>query len=213
MSIITRLLSLFLIITALSVFPCIVVQAAQKDQKTQTTNKGKLGEWVSNDEVKIRVSKVEEITKWSNLPFSKRYSQTSEDDFKYLKKAVDEGQAKFVLVTTEVKNISDCQRDIGYYTVGNVGRFHLRGDEGSEQDSYCGNQFSKDIKGYIGQGSKLPFFIEKNFPQKANVSPGGTVSGRVLFVVPSYFVPTVLFTKPYTKKLCFGKNEIIIKLK
>ena len=177
-------------------------------------NKASIGAWAENPEIKVKVTKVEEITDWSKFPFNKRFVPAREKEFERLKKEVESGEAKFVMVTVEAKNITGHKLNIGYYTVpASPGDFWIRGDEGSEQSSAQKNSFYKDIKtrSAVLESFKLPTYIQGGFPMNAKISPGGSTSGKMMFLVPSWFTPTVFFKK--VAKLKDKKFEIIIKLK
>lgn len=183
-------------------------------QGGQATNKARLGQWADNGEVRWRVLSVAEIPNWGGLPFSKRYTPAQARNFEHVKKSVDAQQAKVIAVAIEMKNTSTTARRLGYDCFASVGGFYIRGDEGSEQYSGNTNWFGKDITvGTISPARKLPFFLTGTFPQDAQVSPGGEVKGKLFFVVPSWFTPVVAFTKPYSRGLCMGKMEMIIRLK
>lgn len=183
-------------------------------EKVFDKNKASMGAWAENPDIKIKVTKVEEVSSWKKFPFNKRFVPAREKEFERLKKAVESGEAKFILVTVEAKNITDRKLNIGYYTIpASSGDFWIRGDEGSEQSSYQKNNFIKDIKTGLAvlESKKLGTYIQDGFPMNAKISPGGSTSGKMMFVVPSWFTPTVFFKK--AAKLKDKKFEIIVKLK
>ena len=190
------------------------IGSAFAEGKVSENNKASIGSWAENPDMKIKVTKVEEITSWSKFPFNKRFVPAREKEFDRIKKAVESGEAKFIMVTVEAKNISNRKLHIGYYTIpASPGDFWIRGDEGSEQSSAQKNNFSKDIKTGLAvlQSRELPPFIEGCFPMDAIISPGGSTSGKIMFVVPSWFTTSIFFKK--VEKLNDKKFEIIIKLK
>ncbi|MDQ7826558.1 MAG: hypothetical protein RDV48_27395 [Candidatus Eremiobacteraeota bacterium] len=215
--IIAGALILLLSIEALGASPAPKVPGTSKGTSkgaVQSTNKAVVGEWADNGEVKIKVSKVQEVTAWSSLPFSKRYTPAKEASFSSIKAMMDKGEAKIVLVTTEVKNTSTSMRNIGWCTIpASPGNFYLRGDEGSEQTSTNKNNFYGDFTQSIGKMGDLSSVLSGAFPMDSKVSPGGSAAGSLLYIVPSWFTPAVLFTKPGYAGTYMGKNEIIIKLK
>lgn len=191
-----------------------VIGTAFAEGKVSEGNKASIGSWAENPDMKIRVTKVEEITDWSKFPFNKRFVPAREKEFDRIKQAVESGEAKFIMVTVEAKNISDRKLHIGYYTIpASPGDFWIRGDEGSEQSSEQKNNFNKDIKTGLAvlQSRKLPPFIEGCFPMDAIISPGGSTGGKMMFVVPSWFTTSVFFKK--VERLKDKKFEIIIRLK
>jgi len=124
-----------------------------------------------------------------------------------------EGKAKLVFVTAQVKNASARDVHIGWKARGYCS-FYLRGDEGTVQSS--SNIFSTignhSVVNAVTEGEKLPPFIEGGFPEDAITTPGGTVQGRILFVVPSFLTPAVFYIDTKNSSQWWGKMEIIIKL-
>lgn len=210
--------SKLLIVTILLVsvgfmFLCLQVRAETKG-KVQTTNKVKLGEWADNGETKLKVVSVKEYTKWSDVPFSKRFTANQQEEFKMLRKNIDSGDAKVIFVNLEAKNIAKEHRNLGWQPQSYC-LLYIRGDEGSEQDTSNQNDFTKDVKNsYIySMGRKTQRFLQDPFPQNAKIAPGATIKGNVAFFVPSWFTPTIFFTKPLYAGHLWGKNEFIVKLK
>ncbi len=186
---------------------------AQDKGKVQTTNKAKLGEWADNGETKIKVVSVKEYTKWSDIPFNKRFTANQQEEFKMLRKNIDSGDAKVIFLYLEAKNIAKDHRNLGWQPASYC-PLYIRGDEGSEQDSAGINNFSKDVNNsYIFISRKTQRFLADPFPKDAKIAPGATIKGNVAFYVPSWFTPTVFFTKPQWTGHLWGKNEFIIKLK
>ena len=206
----TLLVSVFLIIGLM--FLCLYAYAQDKG-KVQATNKAKLGEWADNGETKIKVVSVKEYTKWSDIPFNKRFTANQQEEFKMLRKNIDSGDAKVIFVNLEAKNIAKEHRNLGWKPTTYC-LLYIRGDEGSEQNSNNENNFIKDVKlSYIFIGKKTQRFLVDPFPENSKIAPGATIKGNVAFYVPSWFTPTVFFTKPQRTGHLWGKNEFIIKLK
>jgi len=203
---------IILLLIAVMLVVCISTFAFA-DEKVSDKNKASIGTWAENPEMKVRVIKVEEITKWSSFPFNKRYVPAREKEFDRIKQAVNNGEAKFVMVTVEAKNITDRKLNIGFCTVvASPGDFWIRGDDGSEQSSEQKNNFRSDIKTNLAvlQARNLPRYIQDGFPKDAKISPGGSTKGKIMFVVPSWLTPTVFFKKA---RLNDKRYEIVIKLK
>ncbi|MDQ7823693.1 MAG: hypothetical protein RDV48_12920 [Candidatus Eremiobacteraeota bacterium] len=186
---------------------------ARKKVPLTDKNKAPLGKWAENDVLKIKVVKVEEADTWEKIPLNKRISSAREGQFNRLQRSLQEGKAKVVLVTAQVKNAGARDVNIGWNARGYC-NFFLRGDEGTVQGS--SNIFSTignhSIVDAVNEGKKLPPFIEGGFPEDAITTPGGTVQGRILFVVPSFFTPSVFYTDAKRTSQWWGKMEIIIKL-
>lgn len=199
-------------------FPCradVYGQSKSGSDKKAVTDKNKasIGAWAENNVLKMKVTKVEEITKWENLKLNKRITTVPEAKYKKLKAQMDEGISKIILVTAVVKNVSAKDVNIGWDARGYLS-FSLRGDEGSVQDSdnlktTIGDQAVVDS---VSQVRNILQCIQGGLPEDAIVTSGGQVEGKATFVVPSWFTPAVFYIDKQHKNW-WGSMELIIKLK
>ncbi|MHC9542706.1 MAG: hypothetical protein AB9903_24615 [Vulcanimicrobiota bacterium] len=200
-------------------FPCcddVCGQSKSGSDKKAVTDKNKaaMGAWAENNVLKMKVTKVEEITKWENLQLTKRITTVPESSYKKLKAAMDEGKAKIVLVTATVKNVSAKDVNIGWNARGYLS-FSLRGDEGSVQESDGANIIIGDhaIVEAVSSSKNIIQCIQGALPKDATVTPGGQVEGKAVFVVPSWYTPAVFYVDMKKCKNWWGSMEIIIKLR
>ena len=92
-------------------------------------NRANLGTFAANNKLKFRVVKVEEAREVGQIPLNKRvtdelYASAMNSP---LAQAMEEGKAKIVFVTVQVKNASSHKLHIGWNAYG-YRRFFLRGD-------------------------------------------------------------------------------------
>ncbi|MGV8120165.1 MAG: hypothetical protein AB2L14_10440 [Candidatus Xenobiia bacterium LiM19] len=199
-------------------FPCCADLWGQSksgsDKKAVTDkNKASIGAWAENNVLKIKVTKVEEITKWEDLKLTKRITSVPETSYKKLKAEMDEGKSKIVLVTATVKNVSAKDVNIGWNGRGYLS-FSLRGDEGSVQQSDNINTVIGEhaIVDSVSQVRNILQCIQGMLPKDATVTPGGQVEGKAAFAVPSWYTPAVFYVDKKCKNW-WGSMEIIIKLR
>lgn len=203
--------SLSIVIVMVLIIMTISYSNGMCEEKDSPKNRVGTGEWGENPEWKIQVEKVEEFTKWSDFPFNERFTPAREEEFKMAKTAVDKGEAKFILVTVNVKNITDIPQDIGYYVIpASAGDYWIRGAEGSEQSSAQKNSFRQDIKPFCPGIMNLSAYVKDGFPKNAKIAPNGMASGKMMFYVPVWFNPRIFFTK---EKFGDKNYEIIVDLK
>ena len=203
-----RIQGSLVLMLALSVVLALPCQAQQ--------NRAKLGEWATNGEVSMRVTRVENVTDWAGLGKLIRFGRAEEQAIAPVRKTLEAGEAKFVLLTIDMRNDSKDHRSLGWKILGgNTSEdfLYLRGEEGTLMRSAPGTQMNSNTKSW-GSRSDITTDMSAGLPMDAKVAPKTVVSGKVAFFVKDWFVPAVLYTMPeYNKLQGFGKPELIIKLK
>ena len=180
------------------------------------SNKAKIGEWAANDKAAIKVTKIETVKGWNDLGKLIRYGKKEEQLLSKVKQAVDSKEYKIILVHIDMRNDSKEPSNLGYYITDQWwGYLYLRGEEGTEvaTGGYFGPlSLGQDPSGnfYCG-ASELTHYLSGGLAKKAAVAPKTAIKGRVVFIVPDWFVPAKVFTKP--SQYGFGNSELVIILK
>lgn len=174
---------------------------------------GNQGEWVSNGEVAMRVDRVEALTSWDRLGPFIRFDASAREKVKDVQALLRTGEYKVVVVHMSMRNVGKAPAHLGYgvevtsVNAKGTGVLWLRGEEGTQFP--CANDLLKS-RGATG----ITYYLKNGLPLDAEIAPGGVVTGRVAFLVPSWFVPAKVFTKaqawPYRG---YGKSDNVVNLR
>lgn len=184
-------------------------------------------EWVDNGAVAVKVNGLRTVTSWEDLGKLKRYGAKEKKENKYAK--VQEGlknqEFKIVLVELSLKNITSEHRNLGYdMHLGGGGTWshyggllYLRSSDGAEVNSANTNAF--DYKSYDNipgkyAASGLTYHLANGLPMSSKVAPGTVVEGELVFVVPDWFEPVKIFSKPCDSSgpTFYGKNQVVAEV-
>ncbi len=161
---------------------------------SQQAAEGKIGEWMSNNQIKLIVNSFGEITNFEDFNLEEE-SVINPYKFKTLKKALEKAEVKVIIADITVQNVSQVPKQLGHRPRKcGKGEFYLESDSGLDpQDSGNRTEYFKHFSetGVIVSGRKLMETVNGLYPENIVVPPGEEVSGKILFVVPSDFSPAV----------------------
>ncbi len=161
----------------------------------QQSVEGNLGEWLNNGKIKLCVESAGEVNNFEDFNLEEA-SVVNPYTFNSIKAAMAKGEVKVIVVDIKLQNISKMPLQLGHRPKKyGKGEFYLESQAGFDpQDS--GNRseyFGKFTEnGVIVSGRKLMETVNGLYPENIIASPGQEISGKLLFVVPSSFSPTVI---------------------
>ena len=161
----------------------------------QQSVEGKLGEWLTNGEIKLCIESAGEITNFADFNLEEA-SVVNAYTFDTFKKALAKGEVKVIAIEVKVQNVSNSNKQLGHRPKkAGKGEFYLESttkfvpqDSGNRSEYF--NNFSET--GVIVSSRKLLEVVNGLYPENIVVAPGQEVSGKLLFVVPKEFAPDVI---------------------
>ncbi len=170
---------------------------------------GSMGDWVEDMSLGIIVLELDEVTSFEDLPVDDRFDKVPEN-LEKIKKGFASGNIKAVMLDVKVRNNTRKIQEIGHRVkLSGKGDFVLLSDSGITQDSANRNEFHEipALQGVVLSGRRLLNLGESFMPASASVSPGASLRGKLLFLVPADFKPGQLLFKG-----SFSENELVINL-
>ena len=175
-------------------------------------NEYMLGDWADGSFVSVIVLDLEEIIDFEKLPVNFAFEKNP-DNLEKVKDGFVKGAVKAILLDVKLKNNSKKHLELGHrIKLLGKGDFTLLSAKDEMQDSANRNEFSDDlsISGVILTGRRLLNLGEVFMPANSAVRPGGTIRGKLLFLVPMDFKPVKLLVNDIGAD---GTDEIEIILK
>jgi len=175
----------------------------------------------SNDTVALSAGKVQYATTWESLGklqrFGKKESASREMD--KLRKAIADGSYKVVLIPVTLKNNTNQAIRLGYDSHNSwshwAGLLYVQGKEGSVFNSNnhlaVGGEMAEAHFG-VNAASGLTFFLTGGLPKSSLTPAGGSVSGKLAFVVPDWFEAERIFTRPNPSGGFYGTKQVFVRL-
>lgn len=163
---------------------------------TAVTGAASAQEWVSNGSYSMKIKGYTEHTTFKDIPLIrvdktlKKYLAKSEKGFK-------NGDFKLIIVDAAFRNDTDKHQSLGYsaWVTNDFYRtIYLRGEEGTEINP-LENQgsYRPGWGGSIKNG--ITYYLKGGMPMGSKVAPGTVVSGKIAYFCPTWYVPTLGFTK------------------
>lgn len=200
-----------LIITTMVVFLTFYLHAIgfSAPQTTSSSNIATVGNWAGNGTIAVKVDKVEEVNTFEGLGDLQR---AGPDEVKALKNwtKIDGKTNKFIVVYASIKNLTKGKLQIGYlarpWTSGGIyPALLLIGEEGTMIGAESGTGNPNKGMGYYVKGS---------MPLNSDEPSGGTIKGKIVYIVPVWFVPVKLsYPGKFKNMTTWGNQEVIVKLK
>lgn len=174
----------------------------------------------SNDTVALSVGKVTCVTKWQSLGKLQRLGkkESASPEIEKVRKALADGSYKVVLVPIILKNKSKQALSLGYDSHDSwshwAGLIYVQGREGSVFNSNNHFNFGGEMaEAHFGTNaaSALTYHLPGGLPKASLTPPGGSVSGKLAFVVPDWFEAERVFTRPHQSGF-YGSKQLFVKL-
>lgn len=175
-------------------------------------NEPTLGDWADGTFVSFIVLDMEEISAFESLPINFAF-ESNPDNLEKVREGFAKGAVKAILIDVKLKNNSKRHLELGHrIKLSGKGDFTLISENGEFQDSANRNEFTDDlsVSGAILTGRRLLNLGEILMPSNSAVDPGGTIRGKLLFLVPSSFKPYKLLVNDIGSE---GTDEIDVLLK
>lgn len=154
------------------------------------------GNWVSNGDFSLRVTRVMEYHSVADLGPLIRVGQEDRKGLDNLDALLGKGDDKLVGFEVALRNDTKVKQRMGYRATGMI---WLRGAEGTEVNPWNDQPTSNG----------LTYLVQGGIPMDAETAPNNEVSGKVILRVKGWFEPAVVFTRPNT----YGARELAVKLK